>query len=99
MHQSNGPVECMNRTIVDHIRKLCFAKGGSWVDYIPRAVNAMNFVVHSIIASSREKKFVPQWKGPYILSERVSPSLWKAKKVPLSGSKKGCQPVGIYHEN
>lgn len=52
MHQSNGLVEGMNRTIVDHIRKLCYTQGGSWTDYISRAVDAINNTVHSVTGFS-----------------------------------------------
>ena len=46
-HQSMGLVERYNRTIEDRIRKLLYAHGGSWVDYVKRAEQEINSAVNS----------------------------------------------------
>ena len=46
-HQSMGLVERYNRTIEDRIRKLLYAHGGSWVDYVKTAEHEINQAVNS----------------------------------------------------
>ena len=46
-HQSMGLVERYNRTIEDRIRKLLYAHGGSWVDYVKTAEHEINQAVSS----------------------------------------------------
>ena len=152
MHQSNGLVERMNRTTIDRIRNVPYAEGGSWTEYVPRAVDAISTAVHNITgfspvalwdgweetrklahqqalcerelrnlkrqvcpenfevgqlvlvydhvtASSKERKFAPRWKVPYIRIERTSTSLWKVRRVALSGYKRGCQPMDVFHKD
>lgn len=58
-HQSNGLVERFNRSLEDRLRKLHLAHGGSWIDFVRRAVVALNTARHSTTL------FVPEdlWKG------------------------------------
>ena len=51
-HESNGLVERYNRTLIDRLRKLRMAHGGSWVDYLGIAVNAINESVHRVMGFS-----------------------------------------------
>ena len=41
-----GIVERYNRTLEDRIRKLRYAHGGSWVDYVSMAEKSINSIVH-----------------------------------------------------
>ena len=45
-HQSMGIVERYNRTLEDRIRKLKYAHGGSWIDYVSLAEKSINSIVH-----------------------------------------------------
>ena len=52
----------------------------------------------AVVASSREDKFLPLWKGPYELVERVSPSLWRAKELGTERGR-GRRPVLVFHQD
>ena len=56
-------------------------------------------IVYDVVAaSSREDKFLPLWKGPYELVERVSPSLWRAKELRTERGR-GRRPVLVFHQD
>ena len=46
-HQSLGLVERFHRSLQDRLKKLIWAEGGSWVQHLDRAVDALNRSVHS----------------------------------------------------
>ena len=50
-HHSVGLVERYHQTLINGIRKLKFLGRGSWIDYINKAVNLINEVVHSVTKS------------------------------------------------
>ena len=54
-------------------------------------------VYDEVAASSREDKFQPFWKGPFILMRRLSPSLWEARRI--GGRKRGRKVVWKFHED
>ena len=47
---------------------------------------------------SKQGKFDPLWKGPYRLTERLSDTMWKAKKIGKL-HRWGRRPVGVFHED
>ena len=51
-HESVGLIERFQRTIVDRLRKIRYALGGSWVKHIPAAIEAMNFARHGVTKAS-----------------------------------------------
>ena len=55
-------------------------------------------VFDNVVAASREGKFLPKWKGPYILMEKMSDSLWMARKVGQSVGR-GRRPIHVFHED
>ena len=149
-HQSVGIVERYHKTLIDRIRRLRLAHGGSWTQYLGRAVDALNEAVHSVTgftpkdlwtgtlsmrriaqgrtikereyrskkrriypahfrkgqvvlvfddvaASSREDKFSPRWKGPYVLVERISSSMWRDRS--RREGRRGRKPILQFHED
>ena len=52
----------------------------------------------AVTASSREDKFKPFWKGPYILKEKISDSMWKVEEV-TTRTQRGRRPVLIFHQD
>ena len=57
--QSVGSVEHCHQTPINRICKMKFISGGSWTDYVNRAMQVINEVTHSVT------KFSPQeiWSG------------------------------------
>ena len=51
----------------------------------------------AVAASSREHKFAPRWKGPYILKEKLTESLWRVTED--RGNRPGRRPVLIFHQD
>ena len=57
----------------------------------------MNVLVH-ISPELRKGKLGPSWKGVYVLEERLSNSMWKARKLSETGGR-GRRPIEIFHED
>ena len=89
-HQSMGIVERYNRTLEDRIRKLKYAHGGSWVDYVSMAEKSINSIVHDSTGYSP----IELWNGnPEMIKEVV---LKRDKERERRNQKRQIFPVKFY---
>ena len=64
-----------------------------------RRINLVNFAIgNSVLVKDQTlnlDRFRPRWKGPYILTRKVSDTVWEAKS--LKAARKGRQPIMHFH--
>ena len=53
-----------------------------------------------VFDNTAEQKFSARWKGPFLLTEKLSNSRWRAEQPRFrNGVQVGRKPIGIFHEN
>ncbi len=46
-----------------------------------------------------KSKFVPKWKGPFVLKERISNTMWRAEPLVPAENLPGRPPVWVFHHD
>ena len=47
---------------------------------------------------SKQGKFDPLWKGPYKLIEKISETMWRARRYS-PGHRVGRKPIEVFHQD
>ena len=72
-----GIVERYNRTLEDRIRKLKYAHGGSWVDYVNIAEKSINSIVHDSTGYSP----IELWNGNEEMLQKAKLKIKKEREM------------------